>query len=78
MTAVGLSKNRITSYITRLGKEGGAIEVTIGCVNGLYQLRVIKEWLTIDIIFHRRLRVPVAYRSRFMDKVAVMLRPCRA
>lgn len=79
MTAVGLSKEDVIPYLDRLKKLDGALNVAIGCVNSpksvtltgkATQLTTLEQWFKEDSIFARRLRVPIAYHSRFMEAIA--------
>ncbi|KAI1126417.1 lovastatin nonaketide synthase [Nemania abortiva] len=74
MTAVGLSRHEVQPFLDRLGE--GAM---IGCVNSpksvtltgeVTQLSKLEQILRADRIFARRLRVPLAYHSRFMTEIA--------
>ncbi|KAL2845826.1 hypothetical protein BJX68DRAFT_277264 [Aspergillus pseudodeflectus] len=75
MLAVATSERGIQSYLDRLEPD----TVQIGCVNspksitltGLKaHLDVIEGWLAADGVFSRRLRVDVAYHSRFVESIA--------
>ena len=79
MMAVGLSKDDAVSYLDRLRKVDGVLNVAIGCVNSpknvsltgkVAQLTTLEQWFKEDCIFARRLRVPVAYHSSFMKNIA--------
>ena len=79
MMAVGLSKDDALPYLDRLKKVDGALNVAIGCVNSpksvsltgkVAQLTTLEQWFNEDSIFARKLRVPVAYHSSFMNVIA--------
>ncbi|KAL2759081.1 hypothetical protein ACRALDRAFT_1040872 [Sodiomyces alcalophilus JCM 7366] len=79
MMAVGLSREHIHPYLSRLHGVHGAVDVEIGCINSPRsitltgkgpQLSDLETWLKEDGIFARRLRVPMAYHSRFMKAIA--------
>lgn len=78
MMAVGLSKSKVEEYLGRLSIEVGELHVYIGCVNSPqsvtltgdnHQLDILKKWLENDSIFVRKLRVPVAYHSHYMESI---------
>ncbi|KAL3488130.1 hypothetical protein BJX62DRAFT_253516 [Aspergillus germanicus] len=75
MLAVAISEQAIQSYLDRL--EDGTVQ--IGCVNSpksitltgsKAHLDLIEGWLVADGVFARRLRVDVAYHSRFVESIA--------
>ncbi|KAL3448770.1 hypothetical protein BJX65DRAFT_317305 [Aspergillus insuetus] len=75
MLAVAISEQAIQSYLDRL--ENGTVQ--IGCVNSpksitltgsKAHLDLIEGWLVADGVFARRLRVDVAYHSRFVESIA--------
>lgn len=79
MMAVGLSRESVTSYIARLKQLDGIVNVWIGCVNSpknltltgmATQLSTLEQWFKEDSVFTRKLRVPIAYHSRFMEVIA--------
>ena len=79
MMAVGLSKENVIPYLDRLHKADGVLNVAVGCVNSpksvtltgeAHQLSKLDLWLKEDSIFARKLRVRIAYHSRFMDPIA--------
>ncbi len=79
MMAVSLSKEAAITYLDRLEKLDGALNVAIGCVNSpksvtlggnVKQLTTLEQWFKGDSIFTRRLRVPIAYHSSFMKTIA--------
>lgn len=79
MMSVGLSSKEILQYIQRLQGSHEQVEVTVACINSpksvtlsgrVKQLNILKQWLEADAIFARRLRVPIAYHSSFMQTVA--------
>ena len=79
MMAVGLSKDDVLPYLGRLKKVDGALNVAVGCVNSpksvsltgkIAQLTTLEQWFKEDSVFARRLRVPVAYHSSFMNVIA--------
>jgi acyl transferase domain-containing protein len=75
MLAVATSEQAIQSYLDRL--ENGTVQ--IGCVNSpksitltgsKAHLDLIESWLVAGGVFTRRLRVDVAYHSRFVESIA--------
>ncbi|KAJ0424608.1 hypothetical protein BJY00DRAFT_326526 [Aspergillus carlsbadensis] len=75
MLAVAISEQGIQSYLGRLGNG----TVQIGCVNSpksitltgsKANLDLIEGWLVADGVFARKLRVDVAYHSRFIESIA--------
>ncbi|KAJ2987981.1 hypothetical protein NUW58_g4216 [Xylaria curta] len=77
MTAVGLSRHEVQPFLDRLGD--GILDVQIGCVNSprsvtltgkVTQLSKLEQIIKANGIFTRRLRVPLAYHSRFMTEIA--------
>ncbi|KAI1496239.1 lovastatin nonaketide synthase [Biscogniauxia marginata] len=79
MMAVGLSKHDAILYLDRLKKLEGTLNIEIGCVNSpksvtltgnTEQLTTIERWVKEDSFFARKLRVPIAYHSRFMEQIA--------
>ncbi|PHH79873.1 hypothetical protein CDD82_2127 [Ophiocordyceps australis] len=79
MMAVGLSKERIAPYLERLEEANGAVHVEIGCINSpssvtltgtSSQLTQLEEWMRQHRVYTRRLRVSMAYHSRFMGVMA--------
>ncbi|PHH91885.1 hypothetical protein CDD83_9906 [Cordyceps sp. RAO-2017] len=79
MLAVGLSKDQILPYLKCLHNVDNAVDVEIGCVNSpknitltgsASQLAALEDCLKRENIFARRLRVPLAYHSRFMTAIA--------
>lgn len=79
MMAVGLSRTSVESYLHKLKASYVAIEVQIGCVNSQKsitltgneeQLSTLERWFREDGVFCRKLRVPVAYHSTFMDSIS--------
>lgn len=79
MMAVGLSKEHVIPYLDRLHKADMVLDVAVGCVNspksvtltgGASQLSTLETWLKKNGIFARKLRVSIAYHSRFMDAIA--------
>ncbi|UNI19406.1 Type I Iterative PKS [Purpureocillium takamizusanense] len=79
MTAVGLSRDHIRPYLDRLQSEHGSTHVAIGCVNSPKSvtltgvasgLDTLEQWLWADGVFAKRLRVPIAYHSEFMEAIA--------
>jgi acyl transferase domain-containing protein/NADPH:quinone reductase-like Zn-dependent oxidoreductase/ubiquinone/menaquinone biosynthesis C-methylase UbiE len=80
MMAVGISRENVEAYLSRLRTLEPIMEVSIGCVNSpqsitltgdTQQLRTLEAWLNADGVFNRKLRVPIAYHSRFMEAFAV-------
>ncbi|KAL2784041.1 hypothetical protein BJX66DRAFT_344395 [Aspergillus keveii] len=74
MLAVATSEQDIQSYLDRL--ENGTVQ--IGCVNSpksttltgsKANLDLIEGWLVANGVFARRLRVDVAYHSRFIESI---------
>lgn len=79
MMAVGLSADAVRSYIERLCPSDDASEVAVACVNSpksvtlsgrAAELEGLEEHFKRDSVFARRLRVSVAYHSKFMQTVA--------
>lgn len=79
MMAVGLSRTSVESYLHELKATYESIEVQIGCVNSRKsitltgneeQLSTLEGWFHKDQVFCRKLRVPVAYHSQFMDSIS--------
>ncbi|PZD41177.1 Polyketide synthase modules protein [Pyrenophora tritici-repentis] len=79
MMAVALPRSDILPYFARLKTLQGRLDVAIGCSNSpksltltgdLHQLTILERWFKGDSIFARRLRVPMAYHSRFMESIA--------
>ncbi|PSN72076.1 putative polyketide synthase [Corynespora cassiicola Philippines] len=79
MMAASISEAGVYPYLQRLKKSKGSIDVDVGCVNSIKsitltgnigQLELLGEWLRADSVFVRLLRVPVAYHSRFMGRIA--------
>ncbi|TVY30663.1 Lovastatin diketide synthase [Lachnellula hyalina] len=79
MMAVGISRLGVTPYLERLQQTEGSLRVQIGCVNSprsvtltgeVEQLTKLENWFKEDSIFARRLLVPVAYHSSFMDSIS--------
>ncbi|KAI1740420.1 lovastatin nonaketide synthase [Xylaria scruposa] len=78
MMAVGLSRQEILSYFTRLEASEKEFDVEIGCINSpnsitltgsSHQLAIIESYLKADGVFTRMLRVPTAYHSRHMRNI---------
>ncbi|KAI0186121.1 lovastatin nonaketide synthase, partial [Xylaria flabelliformis] len=79
MMAVGLSRQEILPYFTRLETCEKEFDVEIGCINSrnsitltgsTHQLAIIENYLKADGVFTRMLRVPTAYHSRHMRSIA--------
>lgn len=82
MMVVGLSRDGIGSYLDRLAQESeeAPSNVRLGCVNSprsvtlsgpWSQLSRIEDWLKIDDVFARRLRVPISYHHpEVMSKIS--------
>ncbi len=79
MMAVGLSKEHVIPYLDRLHKADMVLNVAVGCVNSpksitltgdASQLSTLEMWLKENGIFARKLRISIAYHSRFMDAIA--------
>ncbi|KAH7400554.1 lovastatin nonaketide synthase [Phaeosphaeria sp. MPI-PUGE-AT-0046c] len=79
MMAVALPRSEILPYFAHLETLQGRLDVAIGCVNSsksltltgdLHQLIILERLLKEDSVFTRRLRVPMAYHSRFMETIA--------
>ncbi|ROW10959.1 hypothetical protein VMCG_00852 [Cytospora schulzeri] len=79
MMAVGISRHDVMPYLQRLRRADGALHIQLGCVNSPQsitltgdagQLTTIEAWFKADGVFARKLRVPIAYHSRFMEKIA--------
>ena len=79
MMAVGLSRHEVLPYLDRLKELDGPLNVEIGCINSpksvtltgrVAQLMTLGQWFKEDSVFARRLRIPMAYHSRFMEAIA--------
>ncbi|KAL8782131.1 MAG: hypothetical protein Q9213_005665 [Squamulea squamosa] len=79
MLAVGLSREDVISHLDRLKEVDGASNVAIGCINSpksvtltgkKEQLNTLEQWFKESSIFARKLRVPIAYHSRYMEAIA--------
>lgn len=79
MMAVGISKDQATTYISSLKEQKGCADVFIACVNspnsvtlsGLVgQLAILEGLFVENGIFARRLHVPIAYHSPFMNQIS--------
>ncbi|KAK2617040.1 hypothetical protein QQS21_000134 [Conoideocrella luteorostrata] len=79
MMAVGISREDIVPYFSRLKQHAGDLEVSIGCVNSprdvtltgkTQQMEILRQWLEKDLIFARRIRVPIAYHSVLMNEMS--------
>ena len=79
MMAVNTSKTDCMVYLSKLKQHLGTIEVSVGCVNGFTnvtltgkatQLDILEQWFNKEGILARRLQVPVAYHSAFMNAIA--------
>ncbi|KAI0972147.1 lovastatin nonaketide synthase [Xylaria arbuscula] len=79
MMAVGLSKKEAGHYLEQLGGENDKPLVSIGCVNSpksvtltgqSQQLEKLQSRLKEDRVFTRKLSVPVAYHSKYMEEIA--------
>lgn len=79
MMAVGLAKIDVEKYLARVESTFGTLDVQVGCVNSpksitltgkTDQLATLEEWLKLDGVFARIMRVPMAYHSRFMEAIA--------
>lgn len=79
MMAVGISRHNVNPYLARLETAGRVSDVQVGCVNSpqsitltgsAEQLILLEKWFKTDGVFSRKLLVPIAYHSRFMDKIA--------
>lgn len=75
MMAVGMSRHDVQLWMERLGH--GAEDVQIGCVNSPESVTLtgvtsglgkLEDMLKAEGIFARRLRVPLAYHSKFMSE----------
>lgn len=80
MTAVGLSEEQVLPYLARLKTDLGDLGVSVGCVNSpnsitltgdLTQLSILEQHFVEDRVFARRLHVPIAYHSRFMNAISL-------
>ncbi|KAI0016501.1 lovastatin nonaketide synthase [Xylariomycetidae sp. FL0641] len=78
MMAVGLSKQEVSPYLDRL-REMGELKVFIGCVNSpksvtlsgnANQIEMMERWFKDDSVFARRLRIPIAYHSPYLNGIA--------
>lgn len=79
MMAVGLSRESVGAYLDKLTNSEVALKVQIGCVNSQksitltgdeQQLSTLEGWFRDRGIFCRKLRVPIAYHSGFMDSIS--------
>jgi acyl transferase domain-containing protein/NADPH:quinone reductase-like Zn-dependent oxidoreductase/SAM-dependent methyltransferase len=79
MIAVGTTREKVVVYLDKLKDSQMALKVQIGCFNSQNsitltgdeeQLSMLEGWFSNDGIFSRKLRVPVAYHSRFMESIS--------
>lgn len=79
MMAIGLSEEQATVYLSTLKEQKGCPGVFIACVNsptsvtlsGLAdQLAILEKLLVQNGVFARRLHVPIAYHSPFMNEIS--------
>ncbi|RYP05180.1 hypothetical protein DL765_009915 [Monosporascus sp. GIB2] len=79
MMVVGLSRHDIIPYLERLKSSKGSLNVQVGCVNSpqsitltgnASQLAELDKWLRENSVLSRRLKVPVAYHSSFMNEIS--------
>ena len=79
MISVGISKNKIVSYLDRVANQCGYHGLTIACINSPKnvtisgaedQILTLKKILDSEKIFNRKLFVDVAYHSPHMKAIA--------
>ena len=79
MLSVGLSKEEINSYLSRLDPKIGSSDITIACINSPQNVTISGEESQVDAlqgmlvneqIFVRKLKVEVAYHSNQMNEIA--------
>ncbi|KAF2192938.1 hypothetical protein K469DRAFT_693029 [Zopfia rhizophila CBS 207.26] len=80
MMTAGISTQAIATYLDKVATRFGSLQVTVGCVNSptnvtlsgdKTQLTAIKLLLEEDKIPNRILKVPVAYHSSQMKRIAL-------
>ncbi|RYP89414.1 hypothetical protein DL769_000065 [Monosporascus sp. CRB-8-3] len=79
MMVAGLSRHDVIPYLERLKSSKGSLNVQVGCVNSpqsitltgdASQLAELDKWLRANSVLSRRLKVPVAYHSSFMNEIS--------
>lgn len=79
MLAVGLSKNDIKSYLTKVSTELGTDSLVVACINSPKNVTIsgdavhldhLQALLEDDQVFARRLKVTIAYHSPQMAEIA--------